>query len=256
MENLSNQNSHISQILTDPKVLKDPKTFFDVYEAPVRRFFASIGGSPHDSDEHFQEFAVKFLAGGFDAFDPVKGRFRDYLKASLRNQVRKSYRLASRAIAIPDGHDAEDVHTLSPVEAALKEFDVIEGEQIKQLVDDDMRDEEQRGLNQFHSLLRFAIEHQHRRVSEFAATGGKTKIPVGAIAEFLSSEFGQVVTPDTAKQRMFRAKTAFAGKIISEISVRICESSHNAIRVAAQELGLAVYIEGELSRRKNREFGS
>ena len=252
MNELSEQHSHISRILTNPRVLEDPKSFFEVYEAPIRKFFACIGGSSHDADEYFQEFAVKFLSGSFDGFSPDKGRFRDYLKASLRNQVRRSYNHAKHPVPIPDDHDAEDVNAIAPVEAALKEFDTMEGEQIKQLVDNDMRDEEEQGLNHYHSLLRFAIEHQQKRVSEFAETGGKAKIPVKTLVEFLSKRDGQDVTLDTAKQRMFRAKTTFAAKIISEIGVRIGDSSEDAIREAAQELGLSVYIEAELSRRKNR----
>ncbi len=251
------QHSHISRILTNPNVLQNPANFFDVYQVPIRKFFMCLCGNANEADEQFQEFAVKFLSGAFDSFKPEKGRFRDYLKTSLRNQVRRSIKKgANLAIQIPEDLSAADPNAVQPIELALREFDSIEGEQIKQLVDDDMRIEEEEGKNQFHSLLQFAISYQKNRLQKFTESGGKTKLPVSAIVEFFRDQFGESVSPDTAKQRMFRAKTAYSSKMISEISVRIADPSDVAIREAAREMGLAPYVERELARRESKIAGT
>jgi RNA polymerase sigma factor (sigma-70 family) len=251
--NESNQHSHISRILTNPNVLQNPASFFEVYQLPIRKFFMCLCGNAHDADEQSQEFAVKFLTGAFDSFKPEKGRFRDYLKTALRNQVKRSYKKgADFAVPISEDMDAADPNALQPIENALREFDTIEGEQIKQLVEDEMRSDEADGKNQFHSVLQFAIGYQRQRLHEFAVSGGRTKIPVSAIADFIQERFGETVTTDTAKQRMFRAKVMYASKMIDEIGVRVTDPSHAAVRDAANELGLAVYVESELVRRESK----
>ncbi len=246
-----NPPSHISRILTNPNVLQNPASFFEVYQLPIRKFFLCLCGNAHDADEQFQEFALKFLSGAFDSFKPGKGRFRDYLKKALRNQVKRSYKLGKRfAVPIPEDMDTADPDALEPIENAFREFDTVEGEQIKQLVEDDMRADEADRKNQFHSLLQFAIGYQRQRLHEYTVSGGRTKIPVTAIVDFIKERFDVDVSTDTAKQRMCRAKSMYASKMIDEIAVRVTDPSHSAIREAARELGLAVYVESELVRRE------
>ena len=243
--------SHISRILTHPSVLQNPVTFFEVYEVPVRKFFTCLCRNIHEADEQFQNFAVKFLSGAFDKYTPAKGRFRDYLKRSLRNQVKRSARKGAKfAVPIPEDLDAADPSSWEPIENALREFDVIEGEQIKRLVEEDMRADEEDRLNQFHSILQFAVGYQQQRLNEFARDGGRIKVPVSAVVDFIRERFGEVVNSDNAKQRMFRAKVAYASKMIAEIGLRITDQSIDSIREAGRELGLLVYIEGELARRE------
>ena len=249
--NKPDPNSHLSRILTNPSVLKNPASFFDVYQVPVRKFFLCLCNSANEADEQFQEFALKFLSGAFDSFKPERGRFRDYLKAALRNQGKRSFQSGGKiSLMLHEQLDTADPESQEPIELALKEFDAIEGEQIKKLVDDDMRADEETGRNQFHSLLTFAVSYQKNRLSEYAESGGRTKIPVSAIAAFIQEKFGETVSLDTAKQRMHRAKAMYASKMIDEISVRVTDPSVAAVREAARELGLSLYIESELARRE------
>ncbi|MEM6468728.1 MAG: sigma factor [Planctomycetota bacterium] len=245
------QPSHLSRILTHPDVIRDPQSFFDVYQAPIRKFFACLCNDGNEADEQFQEFALKFLSGAFDKFNPDKGRFRDYLKASLRNQVRRRYQKQS---AEPDVVSeeilelAEDSRAIQPIDSAMEMFDAAEGEQIRQLVEAEMRDEESRGRNQFHSLLQFAIDFQVQQ-SEKSDQQGTRKVPVSAVIDFISEKFGETVSRDAAKQRMSRAKADFASKMITEIGTRIGETSLTAIAQSASELGLSAFVSSEIARR-------
>ncbi len=247
------QPSHISRIMTNPAVLQDPTSFFDVYQVPIRKFFSCLCRDATEADEQFQEFALKFLSGAFDSFKPEKGRFRDYLKAALRNQVARSFGKKKKdAVQITDevAAIAEDRKTLAPLEAALREFDSIEGKQIKHLVEQDMLVDEQDGRNAFHSLLQYAVNFQKERLDEFRANPqGRSKISVSTIVEFIKDSTGETVSKDTAKQRMFRAKSAYASKMIFEIGNRIGDHDLSAVRNAAEEMDLLVYVDNEISRR-------
>lgn len=247
------QHSHISRILTNPAVLQDPASFFDVYQVPIRKFFACLCRDATEADEQFQEFALKFMSGAFDSFKPEKGRFRDYLKTALRNQIARSYgKKKNDAIQLTDELDAvaEDPKARAPLEAALREFDSTEGKQIKHLVDQDMLVDEQDGKNAFYSLLQFAVNFQKARVDELRENpNGRSKISVSTLVDFIKDSTGETITKDTAKKRMFRAKSAYASKMIFEIGNRIGDPDLSAIRNAAEEMGLLVYVENEISRR-------
>lgn len=251
------QHSHISRILTNPNVLRNPASFFEVYQIPVRKFFSCLCRDASEADEQFQEFALKFMSGAFDSFNSEKGRFRDYLKTVLRNQVARDYgRKKKDAIQMTEEMDAValDPKAQEPLNEALREFDATEGEQIKHLVDRDMSFDEADGKNAYHSLLQFAVNHQNRRLEELRENPkGKTKISVSTIVDFILESTGETVTKDTAKQRMFRAKSTYASKMIMEIGSRIGDSSIPAVQSAAQEMGLSVFVENELYRRAKGE---
>jgi hypothetical protein len=113
-----------------------------------------------------------------------------------------------------------------------------------------MLDDENQGRNAFHSLLQFAVNYQKERIEELRQNPKvRAKISVSTIVKFLEESSGEVVSKDTAKQRMFRAKSAYASKMICEIGNRIGDSDLAAIRSAAEEMGLLVYVENEISRR-------
>ncbi|MEO1616546.1 MAG: hypothetical protein AAFV88_11890 [Planctomycetota bacterium] len=244
--------SHLSRILTRPDILRDPASFFDVYQTPIRKFFSCLCRDSNEADEQFQEFAVKFLSGAFDNFNPERGRFRDYLKTSLRNQVRRQ--AAKNAGLVAAGteellQNEADPAVEQPVDVAMKAFDEVEGEHIRQLVEADMLDEERAGKNQFHSLLRFAISYQ-QQLTDPESNSASRRVPVSAVIEFVKESFGETISRDTAKQRMSRAKSAFATKMILEIGTRIGDASISAVGQAASELGLAPFVGKELQRRK------
>ncbi len=247
------QYSHISAILTNPAVLRDASSFFDLYQAPVRRFFQHLCNNASEADDQFQEFAVKFLSGGFDSYNPNKGRFRDYLKTSLRNQVFRTYRRQPKdEVAFTDELQAAlaDPKDSDPIQRAFQEFDSAEGTQIKMAVDEAMEVEESEGRHQFFSLLQFAIQFQRDRLAEGnGQIQGRAKVPVSAFVDFYHEKFGETITKDTAKQRVRRAKAHYADLMLSMLGVHIGDSSPDALRLASNEMGLSVYVGKELERR-------
>lgn len=55
------------------------------YAGPVYRYLRGAVGSADVADDLAQEFALRFVRGDFRAANPQRGRFRDFVKRSLRN---------------------------------------------------------------------------------------------------------------------------------------------------------------------------
>jgi hypothetical protein len=99
------------------------------YESLIRRY---LGGAfrgradQHEAiDECVQRFGVRLCEGAFDGADPRRGRFRDYLKTSLRHLVVDYLRehaghppAVSGDVALEDGV-FDEMHRLHLVQRAL-----------------------------------------------------------------------------------------------------------------------------------------
>src|SRR5438045_2159010 len=57
------------------------------YHGAVYRYLLGMLRDPGVAEELAQEFAVRFLRGDFKEAHPQRGRFRDFLKTSLRHVV-------------------------------------------------------------------------------------------------------------------------------------------------------------------------
>src|SRR6266571_6521976 len=57
------------------------------YSGAVYRYLFGAVRNADVAADLCQDFAVRFLRGDFHRADPCRGRFRDYLKTALANQV-------------------------------------------------------------------------------------------------------------------------------------------------------------------------
>src|SRR5207253_2049688 len=79
------------------------------YYGAVYRYLLGASGDAAVAEDLTQEFAVRFLRGDFRGATPERGRFRDLLKASVRNLVLDHWRRQGRAPApLPDVADAAE----------------------------------------------------------------------------------------------------------------------------------------------------
>src|SRR5437764_799312 len=75
----------LDRISTEWSRLNDPSHFVIRYAPAVQKYLGAILRDPADVEEVAQEFVLKVVEKGFAHARPAGGRFRDYLKASLRN---------------------------------------------------------------------------------------------------------------------------------------------------------------------------
>lgn len=103
---------HLSQIYTDPAVVRwlsgasdlgndlvttARRRFFERYSEAVYAFVRQLLRDPGATEEVVQQFAVRVLDRSFRGYSPEKGRFRDYLKMTLRNMVTDYWRGVQRS---------------------------------------------------------------------------------------------------------------------------------------------------------------
>ena len=61
---------------------------FEVYRKPIVSYLRTLVRDPHQSEDIAQDFIVRLLnRGDLESADRSKGRFRNYLKTSIRNYV-------------------------------------------------------------------------------------------------------------------------------------------------------------------------
>jgi RNA polymerase sigma-70 factor (ECF subfamily) len=78
------------------------------YHEAAHRYLLAVARDPDVAAELFQEFAVKFLRGDFGRADRTRGRFRDYLKTSLRHLVSAHHRAARPGQALEHPSEVAD----------------------------------------------------------------------------------------------------------------------------------------------------
>src|SRR5262245_20611504 len=80
------------------------------YHSAVYRYLLGIVRDSEVAAELSQEFAVRFLRGDFHRANPQRGRFRDFLKTSLRHLAQDYWRKLNKAsLPLPDDPSAPAV---------------------------------------------------------------------------------------------------------------------------------------------------
>jgi hypothetical protein len=159
------EGRRLDQITTDWTILVHPPIFVLRYATAIRSYLDGLVKDPHQADEIAQDFLLRVVRKGFPWASSDRGRFRDYLKAAVRNAVRTSLRR----------------RTEEPLTEALLERQVEDGTLAKQWLSDwqgclldsafrTLKEHQQRSPgNLFHTVLRVAVDHPDEDSSALAA---------------------------------------------------------------------------------------
>jgi RNA polymerase sigma factor (sigma-70 family) len=191
------------------------------YGPAVRRYLGRLAGSPDAAEELSQEFGVAVVQGKLSHADPGRGRFRDYVKAVLRNLVAKYHARRKKS-----------PQTLEPDSTALT---AIAAELPDDAFDSDWRDALMgrvwAALADVHphgyEVLRFRAEHPELSSEE--------------MAEQLSAKHGRSFTSDGVRQTIHRARKQFALLLIDEVGQSLAAPTPEALSQELAELGLLEY---------------
>src|SRR5262249_14612283 len=77
--------TRLDEISTEWAVVRDPARFVRRYASAIHKYVAALVTNPHDAEEATQEFFLRVAQHGFVRTRQEGGRFRDYLKAAVRN---------------------------------------------------------------------------------------------------------------------------------------------------------------------------
>jgi RNA polymerase sigma factor (sigma-70 family) len=92
MTERSDAPSILEHISTHWHVVGDPLQFVMRYAGAVRRYVGALVKNPHDHEDVVQDFLLQTLRRPFAPEQIRRGRFRDYLKAVLRNAAYTHFR--------------------------------------------------------------------------------------------------------------------------------------------------------------------
>lgn len=193
------------------------------YGEAVHRYLLLAVRDPQAADDLGQEFAVRWLSGGFRHADPSRGRFRSYLGTALHRLVIDHYRRKqSEPIAMnPDSAH----HPAAPPESGeLEEAFVAEWR--RGVLDVAWRELE-RTEEQQYAVLRWRATNPDESADDFA--------------EQLSARHGRPFTAAGVRQTLRRARKTFADLLVAEVARSLGGATGERVERELDDLGLLGY---------------
>jgi RNA polymerase sigma factor (sigma-70 family) len=219
--------SILEQISTNWYVVSDPLKFVMRYAPAVHCYVRALVKNEHDSEDVVQDFLLQAVRRPFKPEQIHRGRFRDYLKAVLRNAAithfrRRAYQPISAsnchadfAAGIDDAADREWVAEwrtclLRRAWQALKRHENAAPENIA------------------YTALRLTRDHPQESSAELAAR-------VAVLT-------GRSVTVGAFRKQLSRARRHFAKLIVHEIQQTLEQESAEAVVQELRDLGLIEFV--------------
>jgi RNA polymerase sigma-70 factor (ECF subfamily) len=225
---------HLSQITTDWNDFFEAhggvggaageaqRRLLERYGNACYRFLLSLVRDREAADDLFQEFALRLVRGSFGGVDPRRCRFRDYLKAALRNLAIDHHR---RQRLRPQPLGEAEPPAQEPSGAGE------DGEFLKiwreELIDRSLRALEavERQTGQpLATVLRLRMDHPELRSPE--------------MAERLAGQLGRPVTPGNARKWLHRAREQLKGLLVEEVRRSLAGPTEEELEQELVELGL------------------
>jgi RNA polymerase sigma factor (sigma-70 family) len=206
------------------------------YSGAVHRYLLAGTRDPDAAAELDQEFALRFLRGDFHRADPARGRFRDFVKRSLRNLMIDYQRRRRR-----QPHNAgDDLPDRAGPEADLDEsfdrdFLLSWRKELMTRAWEALADLQRRTGQPFHAVLRARVEYPEMRSPQ--------------LAEHLTRKLGKAVNDAWVRQTLLRARDKFANLLLDEVSASIESPTYERIEAELIELDVLEYCRPVLKKR-------
>jgi DNA-directed RNA polymerase specialized sigma24 family protein len=215
-------HSILEQISTRWNSVNDPLQFVMRYAPAIRNYLGALIPNQHDADEATQEFLLRAVQRGFRHASPDRGRFRDYLKAAVRNAAFKHLRRRRNAISIdavpdPAAEVADriwlrDWHNCI-LTRAWRSLD---------------RHEREHPGGLAHTVLKIAADYAEEDSAAQAAR--------------VSASCGRPVRADAFRKQLSRARRLFAGFLVEAVRETLEEPTPERVQEELGELGLLRYV--------------
>ena len=216
------------------------------YSSAVYRYLRKILSDDNAADEVFQEFALKVINGGFRHARPEKGRFRDYLKASVLRLVTDYHRRRKRR---------------DPLNAAGRLSDVWESGKNRQTELEAKFSEscQEEILERAWSALRnVSLTNETRWYDVLEFRANNSGVPSEEIAEILTERLRpqKPFSAPWVRKTLQRARERFADLLFDEVGQFFEVSGVGEIEHELSELGLLSYCKSSLDKRRGADVES
>jgi len=229
----------LDEISTEWGIVYDPAHFVQRYAPAVQRYVGALIRNCHDAEEVVQDFFLRIARHGL--LRPSQGgRFRDYLKAAVRNAAR-NYLCRSR---VPKPVDPGLLQESLADKTQAASDQVWTKEWRKCLLERACRALEQHQSqsqgNLFHVVLNMIVNHP--------LDDSKT------LAARTSAVIGRPLRDEAFRKQVSRARRLLARLLVREVAQTLGDSSPAQVKEELIVLGLWEYIRDHLTveRRPSR----
>jgi RNA polymerase sigma-70 factor (ECF subfamily) len=219
--------SLFEHISTHWSVVGDPFRFVLRYSRAVRGYVTALIRNEHDAEDVVQNFLAQAVGRPFAPEQVRRGRFRDYLKATLRNAAITHFRRGAQrsSVALGEGgfpepgvEDAADREWLAEWRGCLLQRAWSALELHEQSAPDGMA----------HTVLRLTADHPEESSA--------------ALAERASALTGRAVGVDVFRKQLSRARRHFAQMLVNEIRETLDHGSAEDVVEELCDLGLLEHV--------------
>ena len=217
----------LGDISTSWRKLNDPLRFVMTYGPAVRRYLVALLGDAHEADEAIQDLFLQVTERGFPTADPGRGRFRDYLKATVRYSARKRSRpRPERAAGAAEGPGLGRDEPDPLEEAWRREWQACVVDQAWRAIERVQRAAGRGNLS--YTVLRLTADHPDADSCELAARATELS--------------GHLLTAEAFRKQLSRARRTFAELIVAEVRQTLDGATSAQVREELADLGLLGYV--------------
>ena len=185
------------------EILDARQSILKRYGMPIKRYLLGATGDELVAEELAQEFAFRFVRGDLKNASPDKGRFRDYLKAVLRNIVNDYFRRKKKEkvqeLLVDQFSQSSD-----PFIALEQTFNEHWREELINNTWCLLKEHQESRRNWYFTVLRFRADHPD--------------LDSKAIAVQLSEKLPRPVSAAWVRQNLKRARTKFWSILLTEVT--------------------------------------
>jgi RNA polymerase sigma-70 factor (ECF subfamily) len=224
----SGPHSRLDQISTRWAAVRDPAQFLLRYGTAVRRYLTALVHNPDDVDEVLQDFLARGIERGFVRAEPLRGRFRDYLKTAVRNAALSHLRRRK-----PIGQDEFVLQQLAAVPempiAADQQWEAEWRQCVLARAWQALENQQRRAPGSLcHTVLQLSAEHPEEDSKSLA-------IRASALA-------GRPIRPDAFRKQVSRARRVFAELLLAEVASTLESPTPEQIEEELIDVGLMEFV--------------
>jgi RNA polymerase sigma factor (sigma-70 family) len=197
------------------------------YRPALLQYLTRLVREPDLAEDLCQEFALRFLRGDFRNVRPERGRFRDYLRAALRNLVFDYHRRRPPPAEMLPSESQLPFDDSNPT-PGTDDFGEIWKNELMRTAWATMRADSETYGNLYYEALKLKADDPERRAEDVAA--------------ILSERSGTPIAAPTVRQLLHRARDKFAAALRNAVREALPPGEANNVDDELADLGLLVYV--------------
>jgi RNA polymerase sigma-70 factor (ECF subfamily) len=220
--------SLLEHISTDWPQIGDPVRFVLRYARAIHKYLFAILDDPHVAEEVSQDFLTRVVERGFAQDQVTRGRFRDYLKAAVRNAARSQLR--RRQLPQADEGALAELPDPGGASAAADREWLAEWRQCLLERAWHGLESHERGApdSLFYTVLRLSTAHPDEDSPALAARA--------------SQQVGRLIRPAAFRKQLSRARRQFAHLVVYEVKQTLEDQHPDAVYEELADLGLMDFV--------------